>query len=88
MTAHPDRVKQRLGDAGPCHLARERQGDRRTGEGGDGIGILVDVLVAEIEGSGGDVHGLVRHVRGRCRSGQGPRKRAFLQQSGGCQGLR
>ena len=46
--------------------------------GGNGIGILVDVLVAEVEGGGGDVHGLVGHVVGGRRSGEGARKRAFL----------
>ena len=72
MTAHPDGVQHGLGDARPRDLAREGQGERRTGQGGDGLGVGVDVLVAEIEGRGGNVHGLVRHAAGRLRG----RKRA------------
>ena len=88
VTAHPDGVQQGLGDAGPGDGTRERHGKRLPGKGGDGIGILVDVLVAEVEGGGGDVHGLVGHAVCRRRSGEGARKRAFLQQPGGRQGLR
>ena len=88
MTAHPNGVQHGLGDACPRDLAREGQGERGTGQGGDGFGVGVDVLVAEVEGGGGYVHGLVRHAAGRQRGRQRARKRAFLQQSGGREGLR
>ena len=78
VPAHPDGVQQRLRDAGTRDGTRERYGERWPGKGGNGIGILVDVLVAEVEGGGGDVHGLVGHVVGGRRSGEGARKRAFL----------
>ena len=78
VTAHPDGIQQGLGDAGARNRTRKGDGERLPGKGGDGIGILVDVFVAEVEGGGGDVHGLVGHVVGGRRSGEGARKRAFL----------
>ncbi len=78
VPAHPDGVQESFRHPGPRDRAGEWQGERRPGKGGDGVGILVDVLVAEVEGGRGDVHGLVGHVVGGRRSGEGARKRAFL----------
>ena len=87
VAAHPDGVQQRFRHPAARDGTGKGDGEWRTGECGDGVGVGIDRFVPKVKGSRGDVYGLVGDGARPGLRGEGARKGAFLQQSGRSQGL-